>query len=176
MEVQTKKQILDQLEVTYHELLHWLRGQADDQFDRPEAPGKWSAGQHADHLVKSTKPLRKGLSMPKIALRTTFGVCNRAERSFDEVLEKYRIGLAEGGKAYGRYLPDPIRNEDKWSVISNLENEMQELRLEIEKWKEEHLSKYILPHPLIGKLTVREMLYFSIFHVQHHLAILRNRY
>jgi len=29
----------------------------------------------------------------------------------------------------------------------------------------------LLPHPLLGKVTVREMLYFTIHHVQHHHAL-----
>ena len=36
------------------------------------------------------------------------------------------------------------------------------------KLDEEDLDNYILPHPLIGKTTIREMLYFTIYHVQHH--------
>ena len=38
----------------------------------------------------------------------------------------------------------------------------------IDKLDEEDLDNYILPHPLIGKTTIREMLYFTIYHVQHH--------
>lgn len=32
----------------------------------------------------------------------------------------------------------------------------------------DELDKYILPHPLLGKLTIREMMYFTIYHVEHH--------
>ncbi|HRH60621.1 MAG TPA: DinB family protein, partial [Chitinophagaceae bacterium] len=34
---------------------------------------------------------------------------------------------------------------------------------------EDELDVYILPHPLLGKLTLREMLYFTIYHAEHHL-------
>jgi hypothetical protein len=30
------------------------------------------------------------------------------------------------------------------------------------------LDLLILPHPLLGKLTLREMLYFTLYHVEHH--------
>jgi len=38
-------------------------------------------------------------------------------------------------------------------------------------FSEEDLDKLILPHPLLGKLTLREMMYFTIYHVQHHQRI-----
>ena len=42
-------------------------------------------------------------------------------------------------------------------------------------WSEKDLDKYKLPHPLLGKLTVREMLFFTIYHNEHHLkAMLKN--
>ena len=30
------------------------------------------------------------------------------------------------------------------------------------------LDHYLLPHPLLGKITLREMLFFSAYHIQHH--------
>ena len=36
------------------------------------------------------------------------------------------------------------------------------------RWKESDLDLFIVPHPLLGKLTLREVLYFTIFHVKHH--------
>jgi len=38
---------------------------------------------------------------------------------------------------------------------------------------EDDLDRVMLPHPLLGKLTLREMLFFTIYHVEHHLGILR---
>ena len=35
------------------------------------------------------------------------------------------------------------------------------------------LDKYVLPHPLLGKVTLREMLYFTIHHNEHHLELLK---
>ncbi len=36
-------------------------------------------------------------------------------------------------------------------------------------WSEAALDRYRLPHPLLGKLTVREMLFFTLYHNAHHL-------
>ena len=40
--------------------------------------------------------------------------------------------------------------------------------MRIDSFSEKDLDNYILPHPLLGKLTIREMLFFTIYHVQHH--------
>ena len=37
-----------------------------------------------------------------------------------------------------------------------------------DKFSEDEIDTYILPHPLLGKLTIREMIYFTIYHVEHH--------
>jgi len=38
------------------------------------------------------------------------------------------------------------------------------------KWNESDLDVYLLPHPLIGKLTIREMLFFTIYHNLRHAS------
>ena len=43
------------------------------------------------------------------------------------------------------------------------------------KWKDAQLDQYIAPHPLLGKITVRELCYFTIYHTQHHLNIIKER-
>ena len=35
------------------------------------------------------------------------------------------------------------------------------------------LDTYILPHPVIGKLSIREMLYFTHLHTVHHCEIIK---
>jgi len=45
---------------------------------------------------------------------------------------------------------------------------VQALARRIDRFSETQLDQLILPHPLLGKLTLREMLYFTIYHVQHH--------
>ncbi|NBX80802.1 MAG: DinB family protein, partial [Flavobacteriales bacterium] len=42
-----------------------------------------------------------------------------------------------------------------------------------DNFTEDDLDKYVLPHPLLGKLTLREMLCFTIYHVKHHVEIIK---
>ena len=40
---------------------------------------------------------------------------------------------------------------------------------------EEDLDRYLAPHPLLGKITLRELAYFTIYHTHHHLQIIKDR-
>jgi hypothetical protein len=42
-------------------------------------------------------------------------------------------------------------------------------------WREADLDRYLLPHPLLGKLTLREMLHFTLYHNYHHVQSVATR-
>ena len=42
-------------------------------------------------------------------------------------------------------------------------------------WGELALDRYRLPHPLLGRLTVREMLLFTLYHSVHHFNLVSTR-
>ena len=115
--------------------------------------------------------------MPKIALRTTFGVSNREERTYEAVVEKYQKALADGGQAAGRYSPSDVTNDQKGNILNRLDSELKKIKDILEnKWDEKKMSKFILPHPILGKMTIRELMFFMVYHTQHHLRVLRERY
>jgi hypothetical protein len=39
--------------------------------------------------------------------------------------------------------------------------------------QEERLDQYLAPHPLLGKITLRELTFFTIYHSHHHLDSIR---
>jgi len=55
----------------------------------------------------------------------------------------------------------------------NLTNEMKWLFSKLDKFTENELDRYILPHLLLGKLTLREMLFFTIYHIEHHEKLIK---
>lgn len=136
---------------------------------------KWSAGQNLDHLVKAIQPLQPAYSLPKFILRLLFGKANRPSRTYEEVVTKYKAKLAAGGRASGRFIPPVILFEQKESLIKKYTRQKEKLFRKIERQSEEALDQYILPHPLLGKLTLREMLLFTVYHNEHHLELLKNR-
>ena len=83
--------------------------------------------------------------------------------------------LGAGGKASKPFIPPIIKFEKKYELIKKYDEQKQKLISKIEKQSEVDLDKYILPHPLLGKVTLREMLYFTIHHNEHHLNLLIDR-
>ena len=136
---------------------------------------KWSAGQNLDHLIRAIKPLQLAYGLPKIALRIMFGKTNRRSKTYDELVAKYKAKLAAGGRASGPFIPPFISFEKKDELIKKYTSQKQKLVAKIERQSEKNLDVYILPHPLLGKVTLREMLYFTIHHNEHHLELLKNR-
>ena len=66
------------------------------------------------------------------------------------------------------FWPDGIPLKRREKSLQKLGKLVQKLCGRLSKYTEEEFDQYILPHPLMGKLTLREMLYFTIYHVQHH--------
>ena len=137
--------------------------------------GKWSAGQNLDHLIRAIRPLQLAYAIPKIALRIMFGKTNRLSKTYDELVTKYKTKLAAGGRASGPFIPPFISFEKKDELIKKYAEHKQKLIAKIEKQNEKDLDLYILPHPLLGKVTLREMIYFTIHHNEHHLELLKSR-
>jgi hypothetical protein len=134
----------------------------------------WSPSDNVRHLTKSIRPVTKALRLPKIVVRLMFGGPRRASMSYDELVAHYRGKLAEGGKA-GRFAPSPRVVTDRAEVISRFEHANRELRAAIAKWPDCALDRHQLPHPLMGKLTLREMLFFTLYHQLHHVDVVRRR-
>ncbi|MEY3631634.1 MAG: hypothetical protein RL408_1188 [Bacteroidota bacterium] len=129
---------------------------------------KWTAGQQLEHIYLSVKPVGLGFRLPKFLLKLVWGKSNREGRSYDALIERYQARLENGGKASGPFVPKKVDLKKGQKLKENLKKEVLHLCLYIEKISEENLDYYVLPHPLLGKLTLREMLYFTLYHVKHH--------
>jgi hypothetical protein len=110
--------------------------------------------------------------LPKFILRWYAGKPNRPSRSYDELVNKYKLKLEQGGKASGPYIPKQILPEyGKEKLLNQFSIIMNKLATSVKKnWSDEQLDQYIAPHPLLGKITLRELCYFTIHHTYHHLS------
>jgi hypothetical protein len=136
---------------------------------------KWSIAQNVDHLIRSVKYTRLAYCLPKSIVRRIGGKPNRPSRTYDELVEKYKLKLAQGGKASGRYIPKTVvlgkfKLMQKWQRACSRYLESIDLN-----WKDDQLDNYIVSHPLLGKITLRELCYFTIYHPEHHLNIIKSR-
>ena len=165
-----KKQIIvEQLDIHHAEFRRLIRSL--DEKNYLLAPvGKWNAGQQLDHICRSVQPVNLAFGMPGVMLRLMFGKANRPSRTYEDLIEKYKTKLAEGGRAGGRFVPGKAEWTGREKLLDRLEKLVADLGSKAESMSESRLDSFILPHPLLGKLTLREMLYFTIYHVQHHQA------
>jgi hypothetical protein len=147
-----------------------------DETDFLFAPAeKWTAGQQLEHIVRGVSPVAQALALPKFVPQALFGKAARDSVDYETLVENYRTVLANGGKAGGRFLPPPVGFDKRENLKNKLLKTVKSLTERLDKFSEAQLDEYILPHPLIGKLTIREMLYFTIYHAEHHhLAAIRN--
>lgn len=129
---------------------------------------KWTAGQQLDHIIKSVSPVNMAFALPAVMLKLMFGRANRSSRSYDQLVEKYQGKLSAGGYAPGRFTPAIVHLEQRELLLKKLEKLVHSLSNRTQGFSEHQLEKLILPHPLLGKLTLREMIYFTIYHAGHH--------
>ncbi len=137
---------------------------------------KWSIAQNVEHLIISANTTRLAFSLPKFIVKIYAGKSNRPSRSYDELVNKYTLTWQQGCKASGRFIPQKIRGKDKGVMLERFKNAMNKLSGTISnKWNDRNLDNYIAPHPLLGKITLRELCYFTIHHTYHHLEIIKAR-
>lgn len=137
---------------------------------------KWSIAQNLDHLIRSMKPTQLAFALPKFIIRMYGGKPNRPSRTYEELVAKYKQKLAAGGRASGRFVPAPAVNTTKNALLIQWKNiTAAYLKTVQKKWKDENLDNYIIPHPLLGKITLRELAYFTIYHTQHHQQAIEER-
>ena len=171
-----KKEIIEQLDATSKVFYQFCLSIDDDSFFRQPLE-KWSIAQNVKHLIISANTTRLAYLLPKFIIRLYTGKPNRPSRSYEELVMKYKLKLEQGGRASGRFIPEKItKNITKEKWLDDFDKAMKRLVLSIDsKWNEEQLDQYIAPHPLLGKITQRELGYFTIYHTEHHLGIIKDR-
>ncbi|MDO6597500.1 DinB family protein [Oceanihabitans sp. 2_MG-2023] len=173
-----KEDIVSNLEEKHTTLLNWLQNQEDDKWQKgPE--GKWTSGQQALHLLQSIKPLNDALSMPKILLKFKFGKANRDLRDYDTIVNRYheRLKNVKGSTFKGsQNMKTPTLSEKEY-ILNRLQVENKKLQYKtLKRWNDKQLDSYILPHPLMGKMPVREIIMWTAYHIEHHTKILQEKY
>ena len=173
-----KESIANLLDEKHQTLIQWLESQDDEKWEQgPD--GKWTTGQVTLHLLQAIKPLNTALSLPIFILRNRFGTANRGVRDYETVIKRYqeRLKNAPQGATFG-----PSRNmkipslRDKKYLLNRLQVESKKLQYKTRKMSDKNLDTLILPHPLMGKMIVREILMWTPYHVEHHTKQLFDNY
>lgn len=174
MPIYNINEIIEALDKNVNDFNQFVLSLDKEQFENTN-DGKWSTGQNLEHLILAIKPLQPAYILPGFILRSLFGKANRSSRSYEVLVEKYNSKLAAGGKASGRFIPKVILFNEREKAVKKYNRQKEKLVKKIKKQSEEKMDSYILPHPLLGKITLREMLFFTIYHNEHHLQIVSKR-
>lgn len=160
----TKQEIIDSFIQNHQETTHYIDNLDDQKFSFSHN-SKWTAGQQLEHILLTILPFPKVL-VSKEFIREKFGEINRPTWSYNTVLDNYsKTSL----KAPEQFLPkSEIQTKQKTQIISDIQNNLERIKELLNNYSEEELDTLVLPHPLLGKLTIREMFYLMSYHPLHH--------
>lgn len=169
-----RQRIIELLRESHNLFASYIDGLSHDEF-LFAPPQKWTAGQQLEHIYLAVRPVVLAFRLPKLVVRGLFGKASRQSRTYEDLVNKYQNILQNGGKSSRPFIPRKVTYDQKEKIINALNKKISSLCSAIPMFTDEDLDRLILPHPLLGKLTMREMLYFTIHHVgHHHEAIRRN--
>lgn len=163
--------------VALQSALYWNAMEAEE-FIAPLDSG-WSPAEHVRHLTKSMRAVNAGLRLPGWLLWLRFGRPSRVSRHFQPLVNEYKQRLAVGGGA-GRFAPSKGEiptdaNAYRRHVLAAHDSEVHKMSALILATRARRADGYFLPHPLLGKLTIREMCLFVLYHNQHHVYVVARR-
>jgi hypothetical protein len=170
-EPRSREELVDALERLRDEGLHFWADLAPERFVSPFGEA-WSPADNLRHLIKSTTPVSRALGLPTSTLEAMFGTATEPSATYTGLRDRYRAMLA-GGVDAGEYAPSPVdapADPAAWQreLLSQCRDALAELSAVAAQWDDADLDRYRLPHPLLGPLTVREILMFTLYHYSHH--------
>jgi DinB superfamily len=173
----TREQIVDTLQrVEEENVAYWNAFATPEFFARID--GHWSPAETVRHLNKAIRPVAQALAIPRFILWFRFGAPRRESGRWSEIQTRYN-GLLEAGGNAGSFAPSAHDEQDpeagRARIMAHFVQNNRDLRAAIAKWPDRSLDRYQLPHPLLGKLTIREMLIFTAYHQMHHLDGVKRR-
>ena len=141
----------------------------------------WTPSEHLAHLNTSVSAAARGFGISRLLLRLRFGKARHPSRSYEDLRDYYRSRLAGGGRASGGFVPERLElapsqiGAHRDDLLARWHRVNKRLRDALQPWSEKNLDTLLLPHPLLGKLTAREILFFTIYHNHHHIAGAQSR-
>lgn len=170
----TKNEIITATEKIVNRLSSTCNG-LDDTLLFKSPGNKWSVAENVQHLVLSTNMTSLAYRLPRFMVKWMAGKPNRNSRTFDELKDKYYNKLSQGGTASTPFVPKPIEiTYGKEKLLANWRKSTTTYLTALKKNRtEKDLDSYLVKHPLLGRITLRELCYFTIFHTEHHLQAIQ---
>ncbi len=168
----TGEEIIAALESNAGIIAGFFSGQPDEAIFTGD-PEQWGPAHHLVHLTRTSSAIDQGLRSGALGLHST-----GQSRPYAEVRDAANASLASTSRDrlldMGRVVvvaPGTTARD----LVEGFVQASAGLRSSASSWTEENLDRHAMKHPLVGELTVREMLLFCVLHEQHHLKIVRGR-
>jgi hypothetical protein len=171
-------EIVGELRRVHAESVEYWRGFSTAEFFERPAADVWAPADQVRHLTKSMRAMRRGFDMPKVLLFFRFGVALRASRTLEELRDAYGAKLRPFPRNpfAARELDVADRNDaGRLREMQAHATTVDELCRAIARWSEWSLDRFVLPHPLLGRITAREMGTFAVIHNVHHVRVAEQR-
>jgi DinB superfamily len=172
--IMDKKQIINQLKENHNIFLKYLNGLNTKEYNF-KINQKWNAEQHLGHIILSVKAINRVFLMEKTAIENTFGTAEISSRTYEVITAIYKEKTGLGALSPEQFIPKSENRVSRAEAETALVNSVENLGKNILNFTETELDKLCIPHPLLGKITLREMLYNAIYHVQHHEELIKKQ-
>lgn len=168
----TPDEILAALESNARTIAGYFSSLPDSAFFDGDSD-RWSPAHHLVHLTVGSAAVAKALRSATLPMHPT-----GRSRTYAEVRDAAASSL-------GATPRDTLRDMGRTVVVAPADTKAErvrafvsasaDLRSAAREWSEEALDRHALTHPLMGVLTVREMLLFQVVHERHHLRLVQTR-
>lgn len=162
-----REQLIERLISNHNEAAAFITSLNEEEFMLVRN-NKWTAGQQLSHLILCLQPIGQALQSADY-IRGKFGTVNRQLMDYDQVIATYKTGLQNGGKAPERFIPPAIAAGEGYHLRQELNEVLSTIKNHLQSYSETDMDTLGLPHPFLGLLTIRELLYLMSHHPHHHL-------
>ncbi|MCB1191309.1 MAG: DinB family protein [Leptospiraceae bacterium] len=152
----------------FQESFEFFSSFSEEKFSQKLETG-WSIAENLEHLIKSSYLIPIALLLPKF-IYIIFGWNKKKSRPYKKVIESYMQKVKAGAQASFVFSPSKtdLSEYKQPKMLQDWQNIGKSIQENIGKWSESDLDRYNMPHPILGMISVREMLFFTIFHIIHH--------
>jgi len=168
----TMLEIIEALESNAHSVAELFPGIPERLFFDGD-PDHWSPAHHLAHLTQASESVGPALWSETLPLHPT-----RRSRTYAEVRDAAAASVAATHKDRLREMGRKVviaPGLTRADIVNAFGSASANVRTAAAAWSEDELDRHALRHPLIGQLTVREMLLFFVVHERHHLKLVRAR-
>ena len=166
----TQSELLGALEARQNELKDFFSSIPEVVFLADNSP-KWNPAQHLIHLTKSAFRIVQGLQA-----RDQLPNHETPSRGYETIRDTYLATLRQAPAELPAKVGASIQvaaDSSQAQIVAAYFQAGTNLRKATQTWTESELDAKAMPHPVLGSISVREMLEFALYHDLHHLEGVR---